>query len=148
MSMPQRWLVLAIAFGMANMVLQGCAGSSEPVVTPTIPPPTNSPTATPSPAPTVTPTPSPGAFESGEHPNLFRDLLGKNDAEIEGKLNEAWEHFFYGDDDIERVYYPVGDDMAYIYDVGSGDVRTEGMSYGMMIAVQMDKQEEFNRLWK
>jgi len=32
--------------------------------------------------------------------------------------------------------------------VGSGDVRSEGMSYGMMIAVQMDKQAEFNRIWK
>jgi oligosaccharide reducing-end xylanase len=27
-------------------------------------------------------------------------------------------------------------------------VRTEGMSYGMMIAVQLNKQAEFNRLWK
>ncbi|MEJ2513147.1 MAG: glycosyl hydrolase family 8 [Anaerolineales bacterium] len=32
-------------------------------------------------------------------------------------------------------------------DIGNGDVRTEGMSYGMMISVQLDKQEEFNRLW-
>jgi oligosaccharide reducing-end xylanase len=38
--------------------------------------------------------------------------------------------------------------MAYIEDIGNGDVRSEGMSYGMMIAVQLDKQAEFNRLWK
>jgi len=38
--------------------------------------------------------------------------------------------------------------MAYIEDIGNGDVRTEGMSYGMMIAVQLDKKEEFDRLWK
>jgi oligosaccharide reducing-end xylanase len=38
--------------------------------------------------------------------------------------------------------------MAYIMDIGNGDVRSEGMSYGMMIAVQMDKKEEFDRLWK
>jgi oligosaccharide reducing-end xylanase len=80
--------------------------------------------------------------------NLFRDYLGKTDAEIQAKLDDAWQHFFYGSDDYERVYYPVGDDMAYIYDVGSGDVRSEGMSYGLMISVQMDKQAEFNRIWK
>ncbi len=38
--------------------------------------------------------------------------------------------------------------MAYIYTADTDDVRSEGMSYGMMICVQMDKQEEFNRLWK
>ena len=46
------------------------------------------------------------------------------------------------------MYYPVGSDMAYIEDIGNGDVRTEGMSYGMMIAVQLDKKAEFDRLWK
>src|SRR5688572_23755094 len=91
---------------------------------------------------------STSAFETGEYQNLFKELLGKSDAEVQEKLDAAWQHFFYGDDDFQRVYYPVGDDMAYILDVGNGDVRSEGMSYGMMIAVQMDKQEEFNRLWK
>jgi len=90
----------------------------------------------------------PGAFYSGEYRNLFAELLGKSDEEIQAKLDAAWEHLFYGDDDTQRVYYPVGDDMAYIEDIGNGDVRSEGMSYGMMIAVQMDKQEEFDRLWK
>lgn len=91
---------------------------------------------------------SPRSFDTGEYRNLFKEQLGKSDAEIQEKLAAAWQHFFYGDDNSQRVYYPVGDDMAYILDVGNGDVRTEGMSYGMMIAVQMDKQEEFNRLWK
>jgi oligosaccharide reducing-end xylanase len=38
--------------------------------------------------------------------------------------------------------------MAYIANIGSSDVRSEGISYGMMIAVQLNKQEEFNRLWQ
>ena len=38
--------------------------------------------------------------------------------------------------------------MAYIWDVASDDVRSEGMSYGMMIAVQLDKRDEFDRIWK
>lgn len=33
-------------------------------------------------------------------------------------------------------------------DTGNNDVRTEGMSYGMMMAVQMDDKEIFDRLWK
>ena len=38
--------------------------------------------------------------------------------------------------------------MAYIPDINNNDVRTEGLSYGMMICVQLDKRDEFNRLWK
>ncbi len=38
--------------------------------------------------------------------------------------------------------------MAYISDIANEDVRSEGMSYGMMIAVQLNKKEEFDRLWK
>ncbi|HEX9332248.1 MAG TPA: glycosyl hydrolase family 8, partial [Anaerolineales bacterium] len=74
--------------------------------------------------------------------------MGKSDADIQAKLDAAWNQLFYGNDDFERVYYPVGEDMAYIEDIGNSDVRTEGMSYGMMIAVQSNKQAEFNRLWK
>ncbi len=80
--------------------------------------------------------------------DMFQQLLGKSDAEVQAKVDAAWEHFFYGNDDSQRVYYPVGDDMAYLLDVGNQDVRSEGISYGMMIAVQMDKQAEFDRIWK
>ena len=80
--------------------------------------------------------------------NLFHELLGKSDAEIDAKVNAAWTHFFSGDEKTQRLYFPVGDEMACIADIGSGDVRSEGMSYGMMIAVQLDKKAEFDRLWK
>jgi len=126
------YLILILSF-----VLASCA--------PATPMPTNTPVP-----PTATSTPEPriGAFTSGEYQNLFKDYLGKSDAEIQAKLDEAWNQLFYGDDFTERVYYPVGEDMAYIVDIGNSDVRSEGMSYGMMISVQLDKQEEFNRLWK
>ena len=104
-------------------------------------------TRTPTPQPTVPPNPI-GAFESGQYRNLFTELLGKSDAEIRQKIDRAWQQLFYGDDDTQRVYYPVGRDMAYIKDIGNNDIRSEGMSYGMMLAVQLDKQEEFDRLWK
>ena len=80
--------------------------------------------------------------------DMFQELLGKSEEEVQAKIDGAWEHFFYGNDNSQRVYYPVGDDMAYVADIGNGDVRSEGISYGMMIAVQMDKQEEFDRIWK
>lgn len=94
------------------------------------------------------PDPVKPAFETGVYPNLFRDYLGKSDAEIQAKIDSAWDQLFYGDDATQRVYYPVGSDMAYISDIANEDVRSEGMSYGMMIAVQLNKKEEFDRLWK
>ncbi|MCD7832410.1 MAG: glycosyl hydrolase family 8 [Lachnospiraceae bacterium] len=78
--------------------------------------------------------------------NVFREI-GIDESDIQRKLQKTWDTFFYGGED-ERVYYPVGEDMAYICDTGNDDARTEGMSYGMMICVQLDKKEEFDRLWK
>ena len=118
--------------------------------TPTVP---NLPTQTPTDLPTSSPTNSPRvasvrSFETGYYRNLFQEYLSKSDAEVHDKLETAWQQLFYGSDDFERVYYPVGEDMAYVEDIGNGDVRSEGMSYGMMIAVQLDKKAEFDRLWK
>jgi oligosaccharide reducing-end xylanase len=79
--------------------------------------------------------------------NLFHELLGKSEAELDAKLAAAWTHFFQGDAASERLYFPVGSDEAYIADTGNNDVRSEGMSYGMMLAVQLDRRDEFNRLW-
>lgn len=79
-----------------------------------------------------------------EYRNVFAEL-GKSQEEIQRHLNEAVNGFFEGD---SRVFYPVEPDMAYVEDTGNLDVRTEGMSYGMMICVQTDRQDDFNRLWK
>jgi len=79
-----------------------------------------------------------------EYRNVFREL-GKSDEEIAKKINDTVRGFFYGED---KVYFPVGDDMAYIEDTGNIDARTEGMSYGMMMCVQLGMKEEFDRLWK
>ena len=38
--------------------------------------------------------------------------------------------------------------MACFEDTGNHDVRTEGMSYAMMMCVQMDQKAKFDRLWK
>lgn len=86
------------------------------------------------------------SLETGKYRNLFREI-GKSDEQICAKVNSAWQQIFYGSAD-ERLYFPTPDDTAYIKDTGSDDVRTEGMSYGMMIAVQLNRQQEFDRLWK
>lgn len=112
-----------------------------------LPSPTSSPTPSPTPESTPAPTRVPSS-ESDVYRNLFTEYLGKSDEAIQAKLDAAWNQFFYGSDDFERVYYPVGEDMAYVKDIGSDDIRSEGMSYGMMIAVQLDHQEEFDRIWK
>ena len=64
--------------------------------------------------------------------HLLFEEAGIAPADIAKKLEEVKQTFFYGSAD-ERVYYPVGDDMGYITDTGNDDVRTEGMSYGMMM---------------
>ncbi|WP_276354984.1 glycosyl hydrolase family 8 [Cohnella caldifontis] len=67
-------------------------------------------------------------------------------AEIDERLASAWRHLF--EDEETRIYFPVGDSMGYMLDTGNLDVRTEGMSYGMMMAVQMDRRDVFDRLWQ
>ena len=99
------------------------------------------------PTPTEVLAPMPPEIDPNSE-DQFQALLGKSEAEVQAKIEAAWEHLFYGDNDQERIYYEVGEDMAYILDVNNNDVRSEGISYGMMIAVQLDKQEEFNRIWK
>ena len=79
-----------------------------------------------------------GAFFTGKYRNVFEEY-GYSKDEIDQKIAETWEQLFFGDDNT-RFYYPVGDDMGYLLDTGNLDVRTEGQSYGMMMAVQMDNK--------
>ena len=85
-----------------------------------------------------------GAFVTGQYRNLFAEM-GYAQADIDAKLQSAFDGLFFGPN---KVYFEVGDDMAYISDIKNHDVRTEGMSYGMMIAVQWDKKDIFDRLWR
>ena len=88
-----------------------------------------------------------GSYFNRAYKNLFRELLGKSDSQVRARIDSAFAHLFYGDDSAQRIYYPVGTDKAYIEDVLHKDVRTEGMSYGMMVAVQLNRKAEFDRLW-
>ncbi len=89
-----------------------------------------------------------GAYFTGVYPDLFSELLGLSESTVKVKIDSAFEQLFYGEPNNQRVYYLVDPDMAYIKDILNNDIRTEGMSYGMMIAVQLNKKSEFDRLWK
>lgn len=91
--------------------------------------------------------PAQGAYYTGVYRNMLKEA-GYTDTQISQRLEYLWNRMFYGNATTEAVYYPVGSDQAYILDTGNDDIRSEGMSYGMMICVQMDKKAEFDRLWK
>lgn len=86
------------------------------------------------------------AYKTGKYTNMF-ELIGKSEADVDARIEEIWNTFFYGSEE-DRIYHPAGDDMGYLEDTGNHDARTEGMSYGMMMSVQTDHKEEFDRIWK
>lgn len=85
-----------------------------------------------------------GAFSSRRYRNLFVEA-GYSDKEVKERLDSVYNALFHGPD---KIYFEVGDSMAYISDIKNHDVRTEGMSYGLMIAVQFDNKDMFDRLWR
>lgn len=80
------------------------------------------------------------------YPNALAECLMTPQADIDAKINGTWNQLFYGTAD-QVIYYPVGADQAEIRDILHGDIRTEGIGYAMMIAVQLDKRTEFDRMW-
>src|SRR5919199_4523100 len=91
-----------------------------------------------------------GAFRTGRYRDLFAEQ-GHPPAETKAKIEKAFQQLFHGDALSERVYFEAGSNangpLAYVTDWANNDARTEGMSYGMMIAVQLDKKHEFDALW-
>jgi oligosaccharide reducing-end xylanase len=91
--------------------------------------------------------PGDGCTPPAAYANLFVSLSGHTQAETDAKLSKAWSQLFSPSASSTIFYNGPGSDESYVQDVYSGDVRTEGMSYGMMIALQLDHQTEFDRLW-
>jgi oligosaccharide reducing-end xylanase len=91
-----------------------------------------------------------GAFKTHQYRDLFAEQ-GHTPAESKAKIEKAFQQLFHGDGQEERVYFETGANengpLAYITDWANNDARTEGMSYGMMIAVQLNKKREFDALW-
>lgn len=91
-----------------------------------------------------------GAFATGNYRDLFAEA-GHSQQQISTKIQAAYHQLFHGDPATQAVYFPAGKNangaLAYVTDWNNHDVRTEGMSYGMMIAVQLNKKAEFDALW-
>lgn len=91
-----------------------------------------------------------GAYKTHHYRDLFAEQ-GHTAAESNAKIEKAFQQLFHGDGQEQRIYFETGANadgpLAYMTDWANNDARTEGMSYGMMIAVQMDKKREFDALW-
>lgn len=87
---------------------------------------------------------SKGAFYTNNYPNTFK-LAGYSETAINAKIDKAYHDLFEGP---HKVYFEVGDSMAYVSDIKNHDARTEGLSYGMMVAVQLNKKDVFDRIWR
>lgn len=84
------------------------------------------------------------AFYTDKYNNLFA-AAGYSQADIDKKIQQAYYDVFEGP---SHVYFEVEDTLAYVSDVKNKDARTEGLSYGMMVAVQLDKKTVFDKIWK
>lgn len=85
-----------------------------------------------------------GASKTGKYRNLLLEA-GYSQKDIDAKLAKAYYDVFEGPN---RVYFEVGDSMGYVSDIKNRDARTEGLSYGLMVAVQLNKKDVFDRLWR
>jgi oligosaccharide reducing-end xylanase len=91
-----------------------------------------------------------GAYATHHYRDLFAEQ-GHTPAESKAIIDKAFQQLFHGDGQEERLYFETGANangtLAYITDWANNDARSEGMSYGMMIAVELDKKREFDALW-
>jgi len=91
-----------------------------------------------------------GAYATGNYRNLFLED-GHAPQETHAKIDAAYQQLFHGDPQTQAIVFSVGKNsngpLMYLTDWNNHDVRTEGMSYGMMIAVQLDKKADFDALW-
>ena len=86
-----------------------------------------------------------GAYYTGDYTSPFKTYLDKTDEEIQAKMDQLWDHYFKGGNN-SKIYYDNGS-QAYILNIADNDIRSPGMAYGMMIAVQTGHKTEFDKLW-
>lgn len=139
-----RMTTLGVLLTLGSALLGGC-GAVPGAVKPTVP----AVTTTPKPA---TETAAQGAFFTGQYRNLFKEANpALTDTAVNQKIQATWDAYFASTDPNTQLYYPAGRNangpLGYVLDVNDNDVRSEGVSYGMMLAVQMDKKETFDAIW-
>ena len=80
------------------------------------------------------------ANNTGKYKNIFKEA-GYKQADIDAKVEKAYKDLF---ESPAGIYFEVGDSMAYVSDLKNHDARSEGLSYGMMVAVQLNKKNVFD----
>ena len=85
-----------------------------------------------------------GSFQTGLYPNYLAEAGVSDDAAME-KVQKAFDTIFF--DPEENFCHHTEEDAWCMVDTGNNDARTEGMSYGMMMCVQMNRKDIFDKLW-
>jgi oligosaccharide reducing-end xylanase len=91
--------------------------------------------------------PGNGCTPPAQYADLFVSLLGETQAQSQAKVTAAWSQLFNPSNANTIFYNGPGTGEAYVEDVADNAVRSEGQSYGMMIALQLNHQTEFDELW-
>jgi len=91
-----------------------------------------------------------GAYATGKYRNLFAEARHSK-KQIRAKIDAAYQQLFHGDKETQAIAFDAGSNadgpLMYVTDWANHDVRTEGMSYGMMISVELNKKAEFDAIW-
>lgn len=80
------------------------------------------------------------------YPNQFA-RIGISDAAVLSRLSDCFSTIFFSPENNFYHPHPTDPDAACMVDTGNNDARTEGMSYGMMMCVQMNRKDLFDKLW-
>jgi oligosaccharide reducing-end xylanase len=86
------------------------------------------------------------SYNTGVYYNAFLAAGLGTQAQIDTKVNAIWSQLF-SETDTNRILYTADTSKSFVKAIDSNDIRSEGVSYGMMIAVQLDQQAVFDKLW-
>jgi hypothetical protein len=97
--------------------------------------------------PVTTTIPGNGCTPPAAYANLFVTLSGHAQQETSDKLSKAWSSRFNPGGAGTIYNHGPASDESCVEDDYNGDVRNADLSYGTMIAGQLDHQTESDRLW-
>lgn len=78
--------------------------------------------------------------------NLFAEL-GYTPEQVDYKIQKALSQLFFSDHNDQCILFHVDANSAYIWTPDTEDIRSEGMSYGMVICAYLKRQDLFDKLW-
>ncbi len=84
------------------------------------------------------------------YPKPLQEVLGLSDSTVTTRINSVYQQLFHGQPTTQAIYNVSTSDptLAYIQDVLHGQQRTEGQGLGMLIAVELNHQSDFDPLWR